>query len=222
MGSDSSPKNKSDASLSASELPALELPPDTDLSPESQPNILLEADSLATLATRLSAAESLLALLVKDVNFNDFMREVLLSFLKSIKCEAGSILEVDYSKNVLFFRSVAGQSSHRLSSVTIPWGSGIVGYVAESKNPVIIEDTNKDSRYLRSVSVSVGFDSRNLVAIPVLIRGRTFCVVELFNRVGKPCFDEQDLELMIQVAHFAAKVIEVRLMLNGARKAVAA
>ncbi|MBU6374799.1 MAG: GAF domain-containing protein [Bdellovibrionales bacterium] len=218
-----SSENSSSKKLSLlSELPILEQPPEADQTPEAQANMLLELDTLATLATRLSAAESLLSLLVKDIVFSDFMRDVLLSFLKSIKCEAGSILEVDYTRNVLFFRAVAGQSSHRLSSVSIPWGSGVVGYVAESKSPVIIQDTNHDPRYLRSVSVSVGFESRNLVAIPIVVRGRVFAVLELFNRVGKPCFDEQDLELMTHLAHYAARVIEVRLMLNGARKGVAA
>ena len=60
------------------------------------------------------------------------------------------------------------------------------------------------------------------VAVPVVIRDRVFCVVELFNRIGKPCFDEHDLELVVHVAEMAAKIIEVRLMLQGARKSEAA
>jgi GAF domain-containing protein len=75
---------------------------------------------------------------------------------------------------------------------------------------------------LRSVSSAVGFESRNLIAAPIAIRDRVFCVVELFNRIGKPCFDEQDQELLVHMAELASKVIEVRLMLNGARKAEAA
>ncbi|MEN9723452.1 MAG: hypothetical protein RJB38_1438 [Pseudomonadota bacterium] len=200
------------------EIPALEKPPEADNSPEAQVGLLLEADSLATISTRLTTAENLLSLLIKNQSFADFMREVLLSFLKAIKCEAGSILEADPDKKFLFFRASSGQSSDRLSDFVIPWGTGIVGHVAESRRPLLLQDTQKDPRYLRAVSSTVGFEGRNLMATPVVVRDRVFCVIELFNRVGKPTFDEQDLELMIQLSEMAGKAIEARLMINGARK----
>ncbi len=204
------------------DVPKLELPPETDSSPESQASLLLEADSLATLSTRLATAEMLIGLLTKNLTFHDFMREVLLVHLKTLKCEAGSILEADHERRALFFRATSGQSSDRLSNILIPWGAGIVGHVAESRRPILVQDTSSDPRYLRSVSSAVGFESRNLIAAPIAIRDRVFCVVELFNRIGKPCFDEQDQELLVHMAELASKVIEVRLMLNGARKAEAA
>lgn len=204
------------------EVPRLELPPDTDVSPESQASLLLEADSLATLSTRLATAEAMLGLLTKNLTFQDFMREILVSVLKSIKCEAGSILEADHDKRVLFFRATAGQSSDRLASILIPWGVGIVGHVAESRRPILLQDTGADSRYLKAVSSAVGFESRNLMAAPIVVRDRVFCVVELFNRIGRPCFDEQDLDLFVQLSDMASRAIEIRLMLNGTRRAEAA
>ena len=204
------------------EIPRLELPPETDSSPEAQAHLLLEAESLATLSTRLTTAEMFIGLLTKNLTFQDFMREVLLVHLKAVKCEAGSILESDPERKALFFRATAGQSSDRLSNILIPWGAGIVGHVAESRRPILVQDTTSDPRYLRSVGSSVGFESRNLIAAPVIIRDRVFCVVELFNRIGKPCFDEQDQDLLQHMAELAAKIIEVRLMLNGVRKVEAA
>jgi signal transduction protein with GAF and PtsI domain len=204
------------------EVPRLELPPETNVFPEAQASLLLGADSLATLSTRLATAEALLGLLTKNLKFQDFMREVLGCIIKAVKCEAGSILEADHEKRVLFFRATAGQSSDRLSNITIPWGVGIVGHVAESRRPILLQDTESDSRYLKSLGTAVGFQGRNLMAAPIVVRGQVFCVLELLNRGGRPSFDEKDLDLFVMLSEMTGRAIEIRLMLNGTRKAEAA
>lgn len=194
--------------------PQLEAPPESDHSPDSQASLLFDSESVAVLASRLNTAEALIGLLVRDVSHHEFMQEVLLSFLRAIKCEAGSLLEVDRPTGALFFRAIAGQSSDKLAGVRIPRGAGIVGHVAESRRPILVEDTSTDERYLKVVSAAVGFPARNLMAAPIVIRNEVFAVVEVFNRLGKPYFDRADLDLLERISDMAANVIEARLMLN--------
>src|SRR5262245_29156351 len=70
---------------------------------------LFADDSIALTAAKLAVNEALLRVLTKDYAFSDFVREILLTIMKVVKCEAGSILEVDQTQGVLFFRAVAGQ-----------------------------------------------------------------------------------------------------------------
>ena len=95
-------------------LATLEKPPADEMSQDSRSGFFLQADSFASVSARLVAAESLLDLLVKDLSFDDFAREILVRFLKAIPCEAGSILEVAPDGQSLFFRAVSGRSSDRL------------------------------------------------------------------------------------------------------------
>ncbi len=195
-------------------LPTLEAPIATDLTPAAQGALFLDETAVAMNATRLAVVEAFLSLVVRDLSYADFMREVLLVFLKGIKCEAGSIFEVDAAGQSLFFRAVAGQASDRLQDVRIPVGKGIVGYVHESRQLACVQDCRNDPRFMKSLDNTVGFESRNLIAVPVIIRDRVFCVIEVLNRIGAEHFSEEDLALVRYVADVASRVIEARLMIN--------
>jgi putative methionine-R-sulfoxide reductase with GAF domain len=170
-------------------------------------------DSLAQLNARFTMVDSFLRILTRDLKFNDFVRELLLVVMKVVKSEAGSIFEVDHSNNTLFFRAVIGQSSENLTKFTIPMGQGIVGHVAESRQHLIVDDAEANKLHLSSIAKAVGFETRNLIAVPVIIRGRVYGVLELLNRVGEPNFTKSDIELLNYFCEMAAKTIEVRFML---------
>jgi hypothetical protein len=213
MSKSNSKKSDAEALLDL-ELPLLEELASTDLTPGAQGAVLLDSGAVALNATRLGVVELLLTLSVKDIPYEDFMRELLLLFLKGIKCEAGSLFETDPGGTFLFFRAVSGQQSDLLKDVQIPVGKGIVGFVHESRQVACVQDCENDPRFLRTVGDAVGFETRNLIAAPIVIRDQVFCVVELVNRIGEPGFSEEDVELVRYFSEFAAKAIEIRLMLN--------
>jgi len=200
-------------------LPQLEQPPSADLSAETLVGLSVDTPSIGAIAARLVAVEGFLSLLVRDLGYDDFIREILSVTLKAIPSEAGSVLEVDSRTQALFFRAMSGHASEKLSNILIPWGKGLVGYVAESRTPVLVQDVATDPRHLTAVSMAVGFENRNLIAVPIIIRSQVFCVIELFNRVGKSTFDQEDLQLLLKLAESAGHAIEVRLMLNQQRRA---
>ncbi len=193
--------------------PVLEAPPTPDL-PAKEMSALLEGESLPIVLSKLMISESMLHLVNRDYKFHDFMREVLVSIMKVIKSEAGSILEIDQENNVLFFRSVVGCSSDRVTRFVISMGQGLVGHVAESRQPLLVDEINENNIYLKSIEKAVGFQARNVIAVPILIRGKVFGVIELLNRVGEETYTSQDLELLTYASNASAKAIESRLILG--------
>src|SRR4051812_29574296 len=109
---DDSPDNPKDDQPVA---PVLEAPPP----PEAPVNSLssLFADDALTFVTtaKFTILESLLNLLTRSCKFNEFTREILLTLMRVVKSEAGSLLEVDHTSNTLFFRAVVGQSSDKVA-----------------------------------------------------------------------------------------------------------
>lgn len=201
------------------ELPSiLESPPQQEITGTRGGLELFDDQTIGIMASKLAVHESLLALLTRDYTFQEFMREVLLTVIRVVKSEAGSLLELDYSRRVLFFRAVVGQSSDRLDAFTVPFGQGIVGYVAESRQPLVVDDVAENQVYLKSIQDAVGFEARNLVAVPILIRGRAFAVLELLNRVGEKTYTAEDVDLLTYLAQTIAKAVELRLMLSWGKK----
>src|SRR5689334_1409496 len=96
--------------------------------------------TLTTALAKISALEEFLNIAVRDCKFNEFILEVLTTILKAVNCEAGSILEADYQTNTLFFRAVVGSSADQVVNFAIPFGQGIVGHVAESRMPLIVDN----------------------------------------------------------------------------------
>jgi GAF domain-containing protein len=197
--------------------PVLEAPPAPD-APASTDGTgsLFGADTFALAPSKLNALESMLTLLTRDYRFSDFTRELLMVFMKVVRSEAGSLLELDHEQSHFFFRAVVGQSSDRLPKFTVPIGKGIVGYVAESRQPLVVSDVNENQVHLRSIQQAVGFEARNLIAVPIFVRGKVYGVLELLNRVGEPTYTAQDVELLTYLCGVASRAIEVRLMLGWA------
>lgn len=183
--------------------------------------VLLSHDALPVVMAKISALESFISVSTRDCGFNDFMREILIIMLRVVKCEAASIIEADHQNKTLFFRAVVGRSSDRVVNFVVPFGQGIVGHVAESRMPLIVDNVPSNDVHLKSIEKAVGFETNNLAAIPIVIRGKIFAVVEFLNRIGEANFTPADVEILTYLCQTAAKVIEMRLMIAWSKKEAA-
>lgn len=173
----------------------------------------LFSEGIPVMTAKLAAAECFLKLLTSDLKYQDFIREVLLNIIKVVKCEAGSILEIDHKNKNIFFRCAVGNTSDRIVRFVIPMGKGIVGYVAESRIPLVVSNIGENAHHLKAITDAVGFETRNLIALPVIIRGKVYGVIELINRVGESNFTETDIETLTSLCELVARAIEIRLMI---------
>jgi len=181
-------------------------------------------EELAHWVSRAALAERFLKAIAKDTSFKDFVTELLLEIVKIVKCEAASVLEVASDRPSMFFRASTGFSSDRLENIEIPMGQGIAGHVATTRQPYIMnpKETEQDPKQLKTVDVTVDFKTRNMVALPLSVKGKIYGVLELLNRVGDPSFSEKDLEVLKYASELAAKAIEIRMMMNWLAKKKAA
>lgn len=175
-------------------------------------------EAIAANAAKFSLLESFINQLTRDQGFPDFVRELLLAIMKVVKCEAGSLLELDHQRNSLFFRAVVGTSADRVATFVIPMGQGVVGHVAEARRPLAVSNAAENELHIKAIQDAVGFEARNLVAVPIVIRGRVYGVLELLNRIGEPCFGAADVELLTYACDMASKIIEARLMIAWATR----
>ncbi|MGZ3709545.1 MAG: GAF domain-containing protein, partial [Bdellovibrionota bacterium] len=176
-------------------VPELEMPPqDATALGGAGSDTLFGDDSMAQHMIKASALESFLVALTKDHRFTEFTRDILLSIMRVIKCEAGSIFELDQVTNELSFRAAAGRSSDKVGNFTVPMGQGIVGFVAESRQPLVVDDAQAHERHLKAIADALDFPCTSIVALPLVIRGKLYGVLELLNRTGEKTFSAQDVE----------------------------
>nr|CAD7573820.1 unnamed protein product [Timema californicum] len=77
--------------------------------------------------------------------------------------------------------------------IRIPWGTGIVGYVAESGEPVNIPDAYKDDRFNHDIDVLTGYKTRTLLCMPIKdCSGDVIGVAQVINKQNDSCFTVND------------------------------
>lgn len=185
---------------------------DNELSLDDQDFSSFFNEDFALLSSKAEAYESILKILTTQMKFQDYVRELLKIVVNAVKSEAGSILEVNYVEQNIFFRSAVGRASDQVMGFTIPLGQGIVGHVVESKQVHVMQGED-DKIHLKAIADATGFDVRNLIAIPLMIRGNVYGVLELLNRVGEEEYTQNDIEMLEAICEAVTKAIELRLLL---------
>jgi len=70
------------------------------------------------------------------------------------------------------------------ASVALKVGEGLAGSAAESGESVVCNDPYRDDRFDKALDKKFQFKTRNLLAFPLLYRGRAVAVLELINKDG--------------------------------------
>lgn len=118
-----------------------------------------------------------------------------------IAYDAFSILLVDAAAGVLRHR-FSSRYDQRVNIDNVPLGKGITGAAAEAREPVRVDDTAADPRYIASHP-----DIRSEVAVPLIVQDRVVGVMDLeSDRMG--FFTEDHVRMLAMLAPQIASSIE--------------
>ncbi len=142
-----------------------------------------------------------------NTNVIALLERVLQSALLSIGAADGSLMLVDDDHEQLVFAVVHGQVKNSLVGHRIPLGTGIAGWVAANREPLVIEDVQRDHRFSHDVDQSFRFQTRSMVCVPVLEGERVMGVLQALNKFEQRPFDQSDLATMCVAAQLATTAI---------------
>jgi GAF domain-containing protein len=110
-----------------------------------------------------------------------------------LNAERGSLFLNDPDTNELYSRVAQGNIQREIRILN---SSGIAGYVYTSGEALIIADAYADDRFNRSIDEQTGFQTRNILCVPIkTVKGEVIGVAQTLNkRTGK--FTKHDLNLL--------------------------
>jgi len=126
---------------------------------------------------------------------------------ETVGAEAGSILLFDEEQKLRFHTAYGAKASEVKPLVVSP-GQGIAGWTAQTKRPALVNDVSSDSRFDSRFDESTGFTTRSVLCVPLLIEHRVIGVLELVNKRNDSPFNEQDLNILFNLADQAAISID--------------
>ena len=140
------------------------------------------------------------------------MREFMDKVQAFLKTASWSLLLLNRERNSLYFKLTDQNMQESLKALEIPVGRGVAGWVASTREPIIINDVRKDSRFLHEVDMITGFETRRLMAAPLIGKGELFGVIEVINKEGGQSFNEEDLDSLKTLAKYGSIVLHNALL----------
>ena len=143
------------------------------------------------------------------LDLSQVIEQLLRSATEIVKAESGVIWfwESD-KKNLLVCKALLHNTDFsEPEGIYLPASEGIAGWVAENKMSEVINNFEKDPRFLPGISSATGIKPRNLIFVPILTRNVTLGILGVINK-HQIDFDENDLFLVEMLASTAATAIE--------------
>ncbi|NQU42115.1 GAF domain-containing sensor histidine kinase [bacterium] len=122
--------------------------------------------------------------------------------------EASACMLYDEPSDELYFEVALGEKADQVKTMRLNRGAGIAWACLEKNQTLLVNDVQTDKRHFSATDEKAHFITRNLVATPMLFRGRIIGVLEVLNKRAGQDYDEQDAKILTIVADQAAMAIE--------------
>jgi GAF domain-containing protein len=136
------------------------------------------------------------------------LNQILYAALTVTDSSAGSLLLRDDETDELVFVVVQGEQSSPLEGYRLASGAGVSGWAAAHQQPIIVNDPVQDWRFSSLVDETFGFETYNLVALPLVAQGRVLGVLEVLNKFSEKDYTERDLDLLGLLSLIAATALD--------------
>jgi diguanylate cyclase (GGDEF)-like protein len=140
------------------------------------------------------------------------METLLTAILERIKAiipaQNWSLLLKDSQTGELYFAVIVGLAPEQVRDIRLKSGEGIAGTVAQTGKPIFIPDVDQDPRFAARVDNQTGFDTRSIIALPLLVRGEVIGVFEVVNVAEERFFREKYLPHLTILADYVAIAVD--------------
>ncbi len=137
--------------------------------------------------------------------------------------EASSLMLYDPERDELHFHVALGESGDQQAlkrEIRLKLNEGIAGTAAARRESILVPDVQEDTRFYRHADKASRFQTRNLLAVPLVDRDRLVGVLEVVNKAGDGVFSDTDLHVMQMFSTLAATAIaNARLIEENLRSA---
>jgi signal transduction histidine kinase len=149
-----------------------------------------------------------------------FLQSVIAAASELTGSEVASILEVQDTGD--HFRFLAAPWFHRdsLKAVKVPLQGSVAGLAYQNVKPAIVNDVSSVAHHFKGADRAAEFQTRSVLAVPLIFRGEVFGVLEAVNKTGSPHYTEEDTTILETFASLASVAIHDAHMVDRVRKSL--
>lgn len=122
-------------------------------------------------------------------------------------CEAASLILLDEQKNELFFDVALGDKAPEVQRIRLRADEGVAGWVVKNDKPYLDNRLQDDEVHSHRVDDSVGFETREMLAVPLRFRGKVLGCLQALNTIDRAGFAEEEIEIFQALANQVAVAV---------------
>jgi len=209
---------------SSSPLPIMQLLC-TRMASEIEKTVLLTASEKRS--ARLEALVDIIGVIGSTLDKDEVLRMIVGYVKELLHAEHASLFLIDEEKNDIVLHISTNPDSD--NSLRVPRGRGIIGYVVDSGETVLVSDAKQDDRHYHAADHTTGITTSSLIAVPLITRAvqlgaelgvaqtRIIGGLEAINKIDG-IFNEEDANLLRTLARQAATVLQIAKLYNDANE----
>jgi diguanylate cyclase (GGDEF)-like protein len=171
-----------------------------------QPQDLLR--ELKRTVDELQALNDIGRALTSTLDLPEVLHLVMQKVSELLRAGSRSLLLLDEAAGELYYEVAVGPGAERLGKARLPLGDGIAGWAAREGQPVLVEDVRADTRFSDRFDALAGPETRCVLAVPLLAKGRLLGVIEVAGGEAARPFTPEDLLTLRTIADHAAIAID--------------
>ncbi len=156
--------------------------------------------------------------IASTLRLSELLETVMRLASEVVRAESGSLLLMDHATGELYFDVALGDKGGALQQVRLKKGEGIAGWVAENLKPAVVNDVAKDPRWTRKADNKTQFQTKAILAVPMLVKDKLVGVMEAINRSDNSPFTDIDVQMLETFASQAAIAIENARLFESIRQ----
>ena len=140
-----------------------------------------------------------------SLDISQTLQNAIERFMQYLNSEAASIFLLENNNSELVCVRCAGPVD--ITGIKIPSDKGIIGNAINLRKSQMIRDAQNDPNFSKLVDAGTGFETRSILAVPLVVNDKCIGALELINKKNDGLFDEHDKSISMVLASYAALAI---------------
>ena len=184
----------------------------TNLIEDERPGgLLLVIQDITPLARRLEELEAVndvAILLGSTLELPRVLQLVMDRIQTLIRAEAAHLLLADEQTGELVYKVVLDEKRETIEGKRLKSGKGVAGWVFQRGEPVLISNSQTETRFYPEIDALAGLPSKSILCVPLKNKDNILGVIQVVNRSDVAPFTLSDLSLLSSFAIHAAIAID--------------
>lgn len=145
-----------------------------------------------------------------SVDLETYLQSILSAATELTESESASLLEYDEVSQEFTFKFVPWFHRDAIKTARVPLSGSVAGWVFLNITPLAIDDVPNDTRHYSKIDDLVGFTTKSLLGVPLILHGRPIGVFEVFNKHSN--YTEEDILIVETLASLASTALQNDLL----------